>query len=109
MPLFSLFVRFQGAGDFTTQINGKSPYDAIRAFLSTAMLREMTPKNSDWPTDYSLRDIYIFIPLEGLRNTYLCGLGIQAKYIKITIFQTSKRSSQKEKFCGTRRKMVTLR
>jgi hypothetical protein len=109
MPLFSLFIRCDGVGELVTQSRGANPYDAIKKFLSTNTLRTMTAVAPDWPADFAIRDCYAFIPLQGLQNAYFCGLGAQGKYVQINIFQTAQRSTADQRYCGPRRKMVTLR
>jgi hypothetical protein len=69
----------------------------------------MTAKALDWPQDFSLRDIYIFVPLDGLPNAYYCGIGARGKYVKINLFQTAQRSTVAERYCGPSKKVVTLR
>jgi hypothetical protein len=109
MALFSFFIRCGDIASSVAQFKGTSPYDAVRAFLKSGVLRDMTAKAPDWPQDFSLRDVYIFIPLEGLPNAYYCGLGARGKYVEINLFQTSQRSSIPERYCGPRKKVVTLR
>jgi hypothetical protein len=110
MALFTLHINCKGIiRGYTTQLRAEGPYDAIRVFLKSASLNEFLSAHQEWPCDFQLRDIYLFIPLEGLTNVYFCGLGQRGKYIHIDIVQTTQRSSQKEKYCGSRRKRVTLR
>ena len=109
MPLFSLFIRCKGVGELVTQSKGSSPYDAMVNFLKTPCLRNLTAKHADWPNDFSMRDNYIFIHLDGLPNAYYCGIGAKGKYVEINIFQTVKRSSPSQRYCGPRRKNVQLR
>ncbi len=110
MPLFSLFINCEGIGNYVTQCQGSSPYDAIERFLQTdTSLRSFTANHADWPNDFSMRDNYIFIPLDGLPNAYYCGLGANGKYVEINIFQTVKRSLATQKYCGPRKKVVHLR
>lgn len=109
MALFSLFIRCGDLGSFVAQSEGASPHDAVRAFLKQGALRDMTAKAPDWPQDFSMRDSYIFIPLNGLPNAYYCGLDAQGKYVEVNLFQTVKRSTVAERYCGPRKKLVTLR
>jgi len=109
MALFSLHINYIGIGGYSTQCRAEGPYDAIRVFLKKPSLNEFLSEHPEWPCDFQLRDIYLFMPLKGLTNVYFCGLGQQGKYIHIDIVQTVQRSSQKEKYCGPRRKRVTLR
>jgi hypothetical protein len=51
----------------------------------------------------------MFIHLDGLPNAYFCGLGARGKYVEINIFQTVRHSSAAERYCGPRKKTVTLR
>jgi hypothetical protein len=69
----------------------------------------MTAKHPEWPSDFSMGDIYLFIALEGLPNAYFCGLGAKGKYVGVHIFQTVKRSSMTERYCGPHQEIVTLR
>lgn len=109
MALFSLFINCDGIGAFSTQCKAESPYDAIRELLCTNSLNQFLLPHTEWPQDFTLQDIYLFIPLEGLTNLYFCGLGQQGKYVQINIVQTVKRSSNKEKYCGPHLEAVTLR
>jgi len=109
MALFSLLIRCGNLGSLVAQSEGASPYDAVSAFLKRGVVRDMTAKAPDWPQDFSMRDCYIFIPLEGLPNAYYCGLGARGKYVEINLFQTVQRSAVAERYCGPRKKLVTLR
>lgn len=109
MALFSLFIRCGDVGSVVAQAEGTSPYDAVRAFLKRGVLRDMTAEAPDWPQDFSLRDVYIFISLDGLPNAYYCGLGARGKYVEINLFQTAQRSAITERYCGPKKKVVTLR
>lgn len=109
MALFSLFIRCGDVGSLVTQSEGSSPYDAVRAFLKSGILRDLTAKALDWPQDISLRDVYIFVPLDGLPNAYYCGLGARGKYVEINLFQTAQRSTLDERYCGPKKKVVRLR
>ncbi len=109
MALFSLFVNCEGIGAYSTQCDAESPYEAIRIFLRMPTLKQFLSTHSEWPNDFTVRDIYAFIPLEGLANVYFCGLGQKGKYVQINLVQTVQRSSPNEKYCGPRRKSVTLR
>ena len=109
MALFSLHINCDGIGSYITQCHGENPYDAIRSYLKTTSLNEFLSSHEEWPRDFKLRDIYLFTPLEGLSNIYLCGLGQNGKYVQIEIVQTVQRSKDKEKYCGPRNKKVNLR
>jgi hypothetical protein len=109
MPLFSLIVTCEGVGTYTTQCRGKNPYSAIHTFLRTISLNEFLATHTEWPRDFKLKDIYIFIPLDGLTNLYFCGLGQKGKYIGMHLVQTVQRNSSTNKYCGPHRKSVTLR
>jgi hypothetical protein len=109
MAIFSLLVDCVGAGSYLTQYEAESPYDAIREFLRTPSLNRFLEMHPDWPRDFKLRDMYMLIPLDGLKNIYSCGLGQQGKYIQIQIVQTAQRSSAAGRYCGPRRKLVKLR
>ena len=109
MAMFSLFVRCGELGSFVAQFEGASPYEAVGALLKRGVLQDVTGKAPEWPQDFSLRDVYVFIPLEGLPNSYFCGLGARGKYVEINIFQTVQRSSTSERYCGPKSKVVTLR
>jgi hypothetical protein len=109
MALFSLSVRCGDLGSFVAQFHGTSAYDAVGALLKRGLLRDITAKAPEWPQDFSLRDVYVFIPLEGLPNAYHCGLGARGKYVEISLFQTVQRSAMAERYCGPKKKVVTLR
>lgn len=109
MALFSLFVRCGDLDSFVTQFRAASAYKAVGALIKRGLLREVTAKAPEWPQDFSLRDVYVFIPLDGLPNAYYCGLGARGKYVEITLFQTVQRSAPSERYCGPRKKVVTLR
>lgn len=101
MALFSLFIKCDGIGSYATQHQAESPYDAIRQLLCTNSLNQFLTPHTEWPQDFTLQDIYIFIPLGNLTNLYFCGLGQQGKYVQIHIVQTVRRSSKNEKYCGS--------
>jgi hypothetical protein len=109
MALFSLFISCEGVGSFSTQCRAENPYDAIRSFIGTSQLNQFLSAHPDWPKDFKSRDIYAFIPLDGLANLYFCGLGQKGKYVQVHLVQTVQRSSATEKYCGPQRKSVTLR
>lgn len=109
MPLFSLIVECAGVGTYITQCQADSPYDAVRIYLRTPSLNRFLAQHDDWPRDFKLRDMYLLIPLDGLKNIYSCGLGQQGKYVQIQIVQTVKNSPVSDRYCGPIRKMVTLR
>jgi hypothetical protein len=109
MPLFSLFVRCDAFGGYSTQCDADSPYEAIRIFLRKGSLKQFLSPHAEWPKEFAMRDIYAFTALDGLSNLYFCGLGRRGKYVQIHLVQTAKRSSTNERYCGPRRKHVTLR
>lgn len=109
MSLFSLFIRCDGIGSYSTQCHAESPYDAIRELLSTNSLNQFLSSHTEWPQDFSLQDVYMFTPLKDLTNLYFCGLGQKGKYVQIDIVQTVELSLEKEKYCGPNKESVTLR
>jgi hypothetical protein len=109
MPLFSLAIRGEGIGSYTTQFLADSPYEAIRTLLRGPSLNQFLMKHSKWPRDFRTRDIYAFFPFEGAKNFYFCGLGQKGKYVEILISETVQRSPPAARYCGPRRKTVTLR
>jgi hypothetical protein len=109
MALFSFFVKCGPETSFVTQVEANAPYEAVREFLRTPVLKAYLEKLDGWPLDYSIRDTYMFIPLEGLTNAYFCGLGARGKYVEINLFQTAQRSSAEQKYCGPVRRLVNLR
>ena len=109
MALFSLFVRCGDLDSFVAQFRAASAYEAVGVLLKSGLLRDLTAKAPEWPQDFSLRDVYVFIPLDGLPNAYYCGLGARGKYVEINLFQTVQRSSPSERYCGPKKKVVTLR
>lgn len=109
MPLFSLIVECVGIGTYVTQCQADSPYDSVRVYLRTQSLNTFLGQHADWPRDFKLRDMYLLIPLDGLKNIYSCGLGQQGKYVQIQIVQTVQNSGMAERYCGPVRKMATLR
>ena len=109
MALFSLLIHGEGIQSFVAQATGASPYDAIAAFLEQPCLNTYLSQYPDYPNDYSPGDIYIFIPLGNLPNAYFCGLGAKGKYVSVNIFQTVKRSTTEERYCGPHQDTVTLR
>jgi hypothetical protein len=109
MPLFSVFIECKGIGSYSTQCTAESPYEAIRKLLRGGSLTQFLSTHDEWPKDFSMRDIYGVVPLENLTNIYFCGLGQRGKYVEIILAQTVRRSSRDAKYCGPRRKSVTLR
>ena len=109
MALFYFRITCDGIGSFSTQCRGKSPYDALKLFLRRSTLNQFLASHPEWPRDFTVRDLYMFIPLTGLKNVYGCGLGQNGKYVQIDIVQTVERSRQYEKYCGPKRRVVTLR
>lgn len=109
MALFSLIVDCVGIGSHVTQCRASSAYEALREYLSWPTLNQFLSSHPDWPRDFKLRDVYLFIPLDGLKNIYSCGLGQKGKYIEIHIVQTVQKSIFAERHCGPQIKDVTLR
>ena len=109
MALFSLGITCNGLGSFNTQCHADSPYSAVPAFLRKPSLDHYLAAHADWPRGYQMRDIFAFIPLDGLTNIYWCGLGQRGKYVDIFLSQTVQRRSVQSAYCGPRRKHVTLR
>ena len=109
MALFSFFVKCGQETSFVIQIEAEAPYEAVKNFLRLPVMNSYLEKLEDWPTDYSIQDVYIFIPLGSLKNAYYCGLGAHGKYVEINIFQTTKRSTSTQRYCGPFRKTVSLR
>jgi hypothetical protein len=102
MALYSLFVACEGVGHFSTQARADTPPNAIRAFLRGSALREFLAKAQGWPGDFSEKDIFVFIPMDGLTNMYLCQLGRAGKYISITLARTVSRPEPNPSPQGTR-------
>lgn len=109
MALFSLIISCDGIGSYISQCQADSAYDAIRNYLRTPSLNSFLSPHSDWPRDYKLRDMYLLIPLNPLKNIYSCGLGQQGKYVQIQVVQTVQNSVASNKYCGPKRKTITLR
>lgn len=109
MALFSLHVQCEGIGAYVTQVAGASPKSAIRAFLKRGSLGQFLASHPEWPNDFRLQDIFMFVPLEGLSNVYLCGLGQRGKYVHIHLFHTVRRSAVAERECARLPPVVTLR
>src|SRR5688500_9222041 len=109
MALFSFFVKCGPETSFVTQVEANAPYEAVKKFLRTSLLKAYLEKLDGWPLDYSIQDAYMFIPLVGLTNAYFCGLGVRGKYVEISLFQTAQRSTAEQKYCGPVRRLVKLR
>ncbi|MBK7665796.1 MAG: hypothetical protein IPJ21_20110 [Sterolibacteriaceae bacterium] len=93
MALFSLIVQCGELGRYITQVRSSSPKAAIRAFLKDGSLDAFLTSHPDWPKGFKVRDIYAFLPLEGLPNVYFCGLGQRGKYVEIHLVHTARRSN----------------
>lgn len=109
MPLFSLIIECTGVGTYIQQCQADSPYEAIRAYLRTPSLNKFLAQHDDWPRNFKLRDMYLLIPLDGLKGIYSCGLCQQGKYVQIQIVQTVQNNAFEDRYCGLVRKMITLR
>jgi len=103
-----LVVLVEGRSHVTSTL-ADSPHGAVQAFLETPVLNTLLAKLQDWPKDFSIHDIYLFIPLDGLPNAYFCGLGANGKYIGINIFHTVRNSLKSQRYCGILPKIVHLR
>jgi hypothetical protein len=109
MALFSLNVQCDGIGRYITQVAAASPKAAIRVFLQAGSLDQFLIPHASWPRGFTTRDIYAFLPLDGLTNVYYCGLGQRGKYVEIHLFQTTRRSTAAERECRRLPRKLTLR
>ena len=76
MALWSMFVQV-GSSHFSTQVHAPSPESAVGELLRGSALRDWL-KGSEhvgWPTSFEAKDVFLFTPMEGLVNMYLCQLG----------------------------------
>lgn len=88
MALYSMFVECEGLDSFSTQMVADTPPSAVRRFLGTTILQKYLEQKEGWPTDLSSDDIFMFMPMEGLTNMYLCQLGRSGKYVSIVLART---------------------
>lgn len=109
MALFSLSINCVGLESWTTQCLGSSPEAVIRTFLRRGSLGQFVARHTGWPKEFAFRDIYAFLPLDGLSNVYFCGLGRGGKYVQITLFHTVQRSTTLERKCPRLPKAIALR
>ena len=92
MALWSLFVTV-GDEKYSTQVVADSPRGAIRRFLHTGGLKETLSRlgSTGWPAKFSVKDVVLFIPMDGLVNMYLCQLGREGKYVSVVMARTVSR------------------
>ena len=87
MPLWSLVVSVEGAF-FTTQLRARTVPRAIGTFLEGKALYQFIGRRKGWPRRFTGRDVFVLLPMDGLRNAYLCQLGRNGKYVSIVLVNT---------------------
>jgi len=92
MALWSMFVEIEGVR-YSTQVTASDARGAIRVFLKTSGLKECIGKLSSkgWPASLSMKDIVLFLPMEGLVNMHLCQVGREGKYVSVVMARTVSR------------------
>jgi hypothetical protein len=92
MALWSLFVEV-GDNRYSTQVSAADAKGAIQRFLATPGLRQTLASLSakGWPPSFSMGDVYVLTPMEGLTNMYLCQLGLRGKYVSVILARTVSR------------------
>lgn len=92
MALWSLFVTV-GKENYSTQVVADSPREVIRRFLRTVSLKETLRqlRSSGWPVQFSLSDVILLVPMDGLVNMYLCQIGREGKYVSVIMARTVSR------------------
>lgn len=96
MALWSLFVEVGSRLRYSTQITAPTPRAAIRRFLTgrgliTHDLARLS--RAGWPASFSMRDVSLLMPMEGLTNMYLCQIGRNGKYVSVVMVRTVARQS----------------
>lgn len=94
MPLWSLIVKLEGNGGFSTQIAAPTPNRAVRVFLEGKSLADYLAKcaGEGWPDAFCVDDVIALIPMDGLTNMHLCQVHRAGKYMDIILVQTAEAS-----------------
>ena len=92
MALWSLFVEV-GDNRYSTQVSAADAKGAIQRFLATSGFRQTLASLSakGFPPSFSMSDVHLLIPMEGLTNMYLCQLGQRSKYVSVILARTVSR------------------
>ena len=105
MPLWSLIMRLEGNGGFSTQVSAPTPNRAIRLFLEGQSLPQYLAKCGEgWPKAFSVEDVVALIQMDGLSNMHLCQLHRAGKYMDIIAVKTAEASKPNSAFERTRKK-----
>jgi hypothetical protein len=87
MVLWSLFVDI-GSKDYVTQVGVGSRNAAVRHFLRGNSLAKFLSGSEFEPKSFSNKDIFLFIPMDGLVNMYFSQFGRKRKYVFLTLTRT---------------------
>jgi hypothetical protein len=92
MALWSLFVEV-GRTRYSTQVTADDPKAAIRSFLASGGLKGTLKglAGEGWPRSFAMKDVFAFLPMDGLINMYLCQLGRKGKYVSVVLARTVSR------------------
>ena len=92
MALWSLFVEV-GSERYCSQVQAASAKAAMVKFLKGASLSQVLggSKFKAWPKSFSMKDVVLFIAMDGLINMYLCQLGREGNYVSVTLARTVSR------------------
>jgi hypothetical protein len=92
MALWSLFVEV-GTERYSTQVRAVSARAAMATFLKGSSLSQVLggSKFKGWPKSFSMKDVILFIAMDGLVNMYLCQLGQEGNYVSVTLARTVSR------------------
>jgi hypothetical protein len=96
MALWSLFVEVGSRLRYSAQITAPTPRAAIRRFLTGRGLIShdlARLSKAGWPASFSMRDVILLIPMDGLSNMYLCQIGRDGKYVSVVMVRTVARQS----------------
>jgi hypothetical protein len=90
VPLWSLMIRLEGNGGFSTQVSAPTPNRAVRLFLEGNSLPQYLAScaGKDWPETFAVEDVIAFIPMDGLTNMHLCQAHRNGKYMDIILVKT---------------------
>ena len=90
MALWSLMINLHGAGSFGTQLKAPTPNRALRQFVEgNSLPKFLRTAGPGWPTAFSLDDVVVFIPMDGLQDMHLCQIGKDGKYANIMLVKTT--------------------
>jgi hypothetical protein len=92
MALWTMFVEVEDVR-YSTQVTATDARGAVRKLLGTDGVKKAIGRVNagNWPASFSMRDVLVLLPMDGLVNMYLCQLGRKGKYVSVVMARTVSR------------------